>query len=75
MIDFRIQPKDEEDRAYAEGQEARENGAPRSANPYRPDTERGSVGHRLDRRARGPHRGRVEIGQPRCGRHSQHQGA
>ena len=40
MIDFRIHPKDEEDRAYAEGLEARENDVPRSANPYRPGTER-----------------------------------
>ena len=40
MIDFRIQPKDEGDQAYAEGQEAREKGAPRSANPYGPGTER-----------------------------------
>ena len=37
-MDFNLYPKDDADRAYKEGQWAREEEKPRSANPYKADT-------------------------------------
>lgn len=39
MQDFRIEPKDEGDVAYAQGMEAEEQGLSRAENPYKGHTE------------------------------------